>query len=87
MTTAEERAKLRAAAQWMQGDVLYINDPLRLRLLNEIEELSKALATALDGWESFARMHSGGAPFNMATIAELRKLVPDSSVPDGAPYR
>lgn len=68
MTTAEERAKLRSAAQWRCDDVLYINDPVRLMLLDEIEVLSKALGDALDGladtddWEN-------------PRWAELRKLV------------
>lgn len=70
MTTAEQRAKLRSEAYWLQSD-----GGLRVMLLDEIEELSKALSKALDGWEAFAMQHPGGAPFNMAVIAELRKLV------------
>jgi hypothetical protein len=69
MISVEERAKLRAAAQWMQGDVLYINDPVRLMLLDEIEALSTALGEALVRWKGA----TGGDPG--PRHAELRKLV------------
>jgi hypothetical protein len=63
VTTAEQRAKLRSEARWLQSD-----GGLRVVLLDEIEVLSKALREALDGladtddWEN-------------PRWVELRKLV------------
>jgi hypothetical protein len=77
VTTVEQREKLRAAAQWMQGDdVLYVNDPARIMLLDEIEVLSKALRDALVlaeyAYRHIPKWIVSSAP---ERLAELRKLV------------